>query len=164
MKRVFSLACLLLLTLVGSVFAGQIVPATVTSVVDGDTINVAGEVTRVRLASIDAPEVSHGYGRPGQPFGQAAKAALAARLRASDVSLDCVDVDRYGRSICVVFQAGMNVNQWMVEQGLAWANTAQARYLRSREYLVLQDRAKAAQKGLWAEPNPVEPWLWRRRY
>jgi endonuclease YncB( thermonuclease family) len=163
MRCLSLLAYFLLFTLVKVANAGQPIPVVVQSVVDGDTINIVGEKNRIRLASIDAPELSHGYGRPGQPFGQFAKSALEVRLRAGEVSLDCVDVDRYGRSICVVFQAGFNVNQWMVEQGLAWANTAQVRYLRSREYLALQDRAKAAQKGLWAEPNPVEPWLWRRQ-
>lgn len=136
------------------------VPVLVNFVVDGDTLDV-GAHTRIRLANIDAPEISHGYGRPGQPYGQAAKAALIAKLKVGGVRLKCLDVDRYGRQVCEVYQEKINVNRWLVENGFAWANTASGRYLRDRQYLVLQEQAKAAHKGLWAEPDPIAPWQWR---
>lgn len=40
----------------------------VEKVLDGDTVILRGAAQRIRLANIDAPEMSHGYGRPGQPF------------------------------------------------------------------------------------------------
>ncbi|HUH41299.1 MAG TPA: thermonuclease family protein, partial [Castellaniella sp.] len=51
----------------------------VVDVSDGDTLGLlVGSVRkRIRLASIDAPETSHGKNRPGQPFGQASRKALA---------------------------------------------------------------------------------------
>jgi hypothetical protein len=45
-----------------------------------------GTKLRVRLYGIDAPEVRHGK-KPGQPFGEEAKRALAEKVLRKDVTL-----------------------------------------------------------------------------
>lgn len=158
----FSIALATILLVAANFCVAAPAAVTVVSVTDGDTIVVGGG-TRVRLASIDAPEVSHGYGKPSQPFGQAAKVALIQLLAGGRVSIDCVDTDRYGRAVCNVYQGQVNVNRALVQQGLAWANTSRPSYLRDGEMLALQIQARQANRGLWSEPNPVAPWAWRRQ-
>ena len=69
-------------------------------VLDGDTVIVRGWSQRVRLANIDAPEMSHGYGRPGQPYSVQSSKWLTEQLEGkSGVTVKCVDEDRYGLSL-----------------------------------------------------------------
>lgn len=134
----------------------------VTTVLDGDTVILAGSEQRVRLASIDAPEMSHGPSKPGQPFSVQSAKWLERELQGKIVKVKCVDQDRYGRKVCNFYRDGHHVNKELVRAGLAWANTAQARYLRDRSVLDAQQEARATRRGLWAESKPIEPWNWRR--
>jgi len=130
-------------------------------VLDGDTLIVKGWRERVRLANIDAPEMSHGYGKPGQPFSVKSTEWLAAEIQGRRVELRCVDQDRYGRQVCDVFKGSDHVNKRLVQAGLAWANTANPRYLRDKSVLRAQREAQDAHRGLWADASPTPPWQWR---
>lgn len=131
-------------------------------VLDGDTVAVRGWRERVRLANIDAPEMSHGYGKPGQPFSVQATKWMAQQIEGKEgVTLRCVDEDRYGRKVCDIFSKGNHVNKELVRAGLAWANTSNPRYLRDRTVLDAQEEARSAHRGLWTQPKPVPPWQWR---
>lgn len=132
-------------------------------VLDGDTVAVRGWDQHVRLANIDAPEISHGYGKPGQPFSQQSQRWLAREVEGrAGVTIRCVDEDRYRRPVCDLYRDGQHLNKELVRAGMAWANTASARYLRDRSVLDAQGEAKQARRGLWSQPSPVEPWNWRR--
>jgi endonuclease YncB( thermonuclease family) len=71
------------------------------------------------------------------------------------------DIDRYKRTVAeIVLPDGRNLNQELVRAGLAWWYRQYA-----RKEMVLRDleqRARAAKRGLWSDPNPVAPWEWRR--
>jgi micrococcal nuclease len=136
--------------------------AVVERVLDGDTVILRGDSQRVRLANIDAPEMSHGYGKPGQPFSVQATKWLERKIEGKEVILRCPDQDRYGRRVCVLFLNGEDVNKQLVEAGLAWANTANPRYLRDKTVLDAQHEAQRELRGLWSQPHPTPPWLWRR--
>ncbi|HXV37453.1 MAG TPA: thermonuclease family protein [Myxococcota bacterium] len=127
----------------------------VVGVLDGDTLTllVDREEVRVRLAQIDAPERD-------QPYGQKAKAALAALAFGKPARVEVVDVDSYGRSVGEVFVAGVDVNRELVRGGHAWAYT---RYTHSTAIIELEDQARAAKAGLWALPESQReaPWIWR---
>jgi len=92
----------------------------VTRVVDGDAFYVSGLPERVRLADVNAPELSTAE-------GQRAKAALEALLLGRRVCLDIDNLyktDRYGRFVAVAYldyneTHWLNVNQWLVERGYA---------------------------------------------
>lgn len=134
----------------------------VEKVLDGDTVILRGTSQRVRLANVDAPERSHGYGRPGQPFAVQATKWMQRAVEGKEVGIRCPDEDRYGRRVCVLLLNGEDVNKALVRQGLAWANTANPRYLRDRTMLDAQREAQRERRGLWAQPRPTPPWLWRR--
>lgn len=133
----------------------------VDKVLDGDTVILRGSSQRIRLANIDAPEMSHGYGRPGQPFAVQATKWMQHAVEGKEVTMHCPDEDRYGRRVCVLLLNGQDVNKELVRQGLAWANTANPRYLRDKTVLDAQREAQRDQRGLWAQPHPTPPWQWR---
>ncbi len=142
--------------------------AAAVAVDDGDTIKVltstASHLT-VRLASIDAPEASHTgqqAGRIGQPFGQTSRRHLASLVLGKTLKLDCFETDRFGRAVCNVQAGEVFVNREMVAVGLAWSNQGSGgRYLRDRSLLAVEARARDQRLGLWADKQPVAPWVWR---
>src|SRR5699024_7119864 len=88
--------------------------------VDGDTIEVAGQ--SVRLHGIDAPETAQqcfdGAGRPF-PCGRDATAALGALISGRDVTCTGHKHDRYGRIIATCRAGGVELNAEMVRLGHA---------------------------------------------
>lgn len=136
---------------IGSTISGRVV-----AVHDGDTITLLSRTTqhRIRLADIDAPE------RPGQPFSEASRKALAAMIANRDVTVQIMDIDSYKRPVGRVYLGPVNVNRELVRAGLAWCNT---RYNRDIELPRLEQNARAARLGLWRDPQPVPPWVWRKQ-
>lgn len=87
--------------------------ATVTRIVDGDTIRVTGQTERVRLFGIDAPEA-------GKPGGAEATAALERLIPpGTGVRLEPVETDRYGRLVARVFVGGADLSRSMIDAGHA---------------------------------------------
>jgi endonuclease YncB( thermonuclease family) len=73
------------------------------------------------------------------------------------VTCDERDVDRYERIVGRCLVGALDINEWLVSQGLA---LAYRRY--SRDYVATEDEARAAGRGMWA--GRIEPpWDWRRR-
>lgn len=151
----FSAGALLLLCALASARADEI-SGRVVAIADGDTLTVLTSEklqVKVRLAQIDTPE-------KGQPFGQASKKSLSDLCFGKDAVLTVESTDRYGRTVARVFCEGIDANREQVRRGLAWAYL---KYLTDRELLDVEAEARAAGRGLWADPDPVPPWEWRRR-
>ncbi len=132
---------------------------------DGDTINILvdRQTHRVRLASIDAPETGHGSARPGQPFGEASRKNLAQHVAGKTLTLVCYEKDHYGRDVCDIPVDNTTANRLQVQSGMAWANQqGGGKYLRDRSLPALENQARSARAGLWVEPKPVAPWVWRQ--
>ena len=73
-----------------------------------------------------------------------------------------MDVDRYGRTVGeVILPDGRVLNHELVRAGLAWWYRRYAPDDKTLEQL--ERGARGANRGLWADPNPVPPWEWRRR-
>ena len=91
----------------------------VNCVVDGDTFWVAG--TKVRIAGIDAPEVSSPHCRAERALGDEATLRLAALLSAGAFELLAgpQDEDRYGRKLRTVMRGGVSIGEQLVDEGLA---------------------------------------------
>lgn len=130
-------------------FSGRVI-----AIVDGDTLDVLvnNRPVRVRLAQIDAPERS-------QAFGTRSRLALSALTFKQVATVRDTGLDRYGRQLGTVFVAEVNVNAEMVNQGMAWAYR---QYAIDDALIKLEGQARAAHRGLWADPAPVEPWLYRQ--
>jgi micrococcal nuclease len=133
---------------------GRSFTATVVAVHDGDTISVRTpkETVRVRLEGIDCPEYR-------QPYSARAKRFTSDLVYRKTVTVDGRGEDQYGRLLARVRVDGVELNERLVRNGLAW------HYERGKTDRVLADAertARAARVGLWADPMPVPPWAWRR--
>jgi endonuclease YncB( thermonuclease family) len=151
--RLTLILCLLLLPL--PVLAQTITG--VASVTDGDSLEIRG--TRIRLHGIDAPESRQlCTGPSGQQWRCGQQAALALSDRIGRRSVSCVtrDIDRYGRTIAVCSQDGVDLNRWMVSEG--WA-VAYRQF--SRDYVAVEAEARRAGRNIWSG-SFVMPWDWRR--
>ncbi|CAM5533664.1 thermonuclease family protein [Thauera mechernichensis] len=142
------------LALAAPVRAQQTATGPVTGVSDGDTfyMTIDGRAVRVRLAQIDAPEKA-------QPFGRRAEQSLRDLIGKRQVTVTWTQADQYGRPVVQAEADGVNVNAEQVRRGFAWA---WPRYTTDPRLLDWQAEARAARRGLWADPNPVEPWVWRQ--
>ena len=75
--------------------------------------------------------------------------------------LETKDVDRYGRTVGVIYTAnGDEVNLEIVCDGPAWWYE---RYVkRASDYKQCQQPAQKSKRGLSADESPAAPWDWRR--
>ena len=127
----------------------------VVGVHDGDTVTCLDEQNqqqKIRLAEIDAPEVS-------QDFGKVSREALAGLVFGKTVQVVDDGRDRYGRWIGHLFVDGVDVNRQMVATGNAWHYAA---YSKDSSLASLETQARSRQLGLWAQPNPTPPWDYRK--
>lgn len=127
----------------------------VVHVADGDTITVLSYKgkEKIRLAQIDAPEVSH-FGSASQPYGKEATIFLKNLVAKRSVRVDVEDVDRYGRNVGTVYVSGNNVNREMVKNGYAWVYR---QYAKDSMLMNLEKSARTKKIGLWALDNPIYP-------
>ena len=138
----------------GPVGPNRTLEATVTRVVDGDTIKVriGASPDTVRYIGIDTPESV----KPGTPVECFAKAASAYNRRLVDrgavrLRTDAEPRDRYGRLLAYVYRRrdGLFVNAALVRQGFAAILTIPPNVAHAAELLRLERGARAAGRGLW---------------
>lgn len=142
--------------------------ATVSRVVDGDTIEVeitervdgpgagdteTGGTYDVRLIGIDTPE-SVKPGTPVECFAKEASAATTALLEGEEVRLvkDVEETDRYDRLLRYVYIGDELANARLVTNGYAYAYTYPPSVRHSELFAALQHEAEANDRGLWS-PN-----------
>ena len=90
-------------------------PGKVVKIADGDTITVLTpdyKQVKIRLYGIDAPEKK-------QPYGNASKRALSDLVAGKEVEVEDCGIDRYRRVVGIIHHDGVNINEAMVEVGLA---------------------------------------------
>lgn len=138
-----------LLPLFAYAFEGKVV-----HVQDGDTLTVLVErrQVKVRLASIDAPEL-------GQPFGRRSRAELASMCAGRIADVVETGQDRYGRTLAEVTCGAVYANAEQVRRGMAWVYTQYAPP--DSPLYALEAEARATGRGLWSDRDPVAPWSWR---
>ncbi len=156
MKKLFLTAIILT---VCNIATAQNITGTVTRVSDGDTLTVRTadkKTITIRLARIDAPEISH-WGNPAQPFGKEAGDWLREVARGEPVTVQIDTVDKYGRSVGTVFMGNENLNAMMVEDGYAWVFDYFAQDEQGDELRKLETVARENHKGLWIDANPINP-------
>ena len=150
---------MIVLIVLGFVFSAGVAFAytgQVASIRDGDTIEVLrnGKAERVRLQGIACP-------KSGQPYGEEARQAASDLVFSMEVTLQIYGKDKNGRILADVARSdGTNVNQKLVQEGWCWWDRKHAPGDAQLE--ALEHEARDAQKGLWADPNPVPPWEWKK--
>lgn len=135
-----------------AIFTGPVV-----RVIEGDTFEVQHNhhPELIRLNGIDCPE-------KGQPYSLLAEHAAADLVFRKQVTLQTHGLDEYGSTIGdVILPDGMNLNQELVRRGLCWWYRPNAPGDMVLEGL--EKKAREIKKGLWADPQPVPPWEWRKR-
>lgn len=137
-------------------FSGRVV-----SIADGDTLTILDaqhQQHKIRLQGIDAPESR-------QSFGKVSKHNLSSLVAGRDVTIEYLKFDRYGRAVGKVLVGGVDANLEQVRAGLAWVYTDYEGELTSSDrdlYRAAEQQARSLHVGLWAENNPLPPWVFRR--
>lgn len=148
---IFSLAVLPVAVGFAAEFSGSVV-----SVLDGDTIEVLHNTRaeRIRLSGIDCPE-------SGQAYGKRAKQAASALTFGKEVTLHTHGKDKYGRTLAdVLLSNGTHVNHMLVKDGWCWWYRKYA--LGDTVLEEFEKEAREARKGLWGDPAPIPPWVYRK--
>ena len=131
----------------------------VVGIADGDTITALREgkqQVKIRLYGIDCPE-------RGQAFSRKAKQFISEMVFGKVVEVEPVDIDRYNRLVALVTVFQSLVNQQLVKAGFAWVYTRYCDRPICERWKVLEQEAREARRGLWADPNPIRPWEFRRQ-
>lgn len=152
-KHVKVLASVALFCLSSCAFAAQ--AYRVVKIADGDTLTALSldlRQLKCRLYGIDAPEKK-------QAYGQASKLSLAELSFGRTAQIDIVGRDRYGRAICRVAVAGVDVNREQIARGMAWMYRE---YASDPGYSNAETVAQSRRIGIWREARPVPPWAFRR--
>ncbi len=127
----------------------------VAAVADGDTLSLTDGRT-LRLAGIMAPK----HGSVDEPLADAARARLAALAQGRSVILayGTRHMDRHGRFVAQAWLAGDDGSPgvWLqaalLADGLARVFSTPDARLRVAEMLQIEDAARRAGRGLWADP------------
>ena len=128
--------------------------ATVSRVVDGDTIEVSPAidgVSDIRLIGVDTPETYGGT----EPYGEQASAFAKERLSGQRVALefDVERIDPYDRVLAYVWLPdGTMFNTTLVRQGYAQVATFPPNVEYTERFLTAQRQAREANRGLWGLP------------
>jgi len=146
----------------GAAREGRPIPAfgltgRVVRVADGDTLSVLDKNNtqyKVRLHGIDTPERN-------QRYGKSAWNALSAMVSGKTVGVVVLGKDSYGRTDGTIYLDGTNINLAMVAAGHAWWYRYYAPD--DRPLQAAESAAREKKLGLWAQPDPMPPWDWRRQ-
>lgn len=139
----------------------QELTGSVVAIADGDTITLLDSAKtqhRIRLEGIDAPETH-------QAFGEQSRLSLSEMIFGKDVSVSYQKTDQYGRLVGKIVLDGKDINLEQVKAGMAWhykfyedEQTPEDR----DAYAKAEAEARAARRGLWQDPNPTEPYQFRK--
>lgn len=137
------------------------------TVIDGDTIVIAGE--HIRLAGIDAPERGQTCWPPRYlkfyvvyyhlPCGEDASRDLRKIVGSAAVVCKSIGHDRYGRTVAPCGTASTpDIGEAMVRSGLA---VRYPKYDSECRYCLAEAEARSERRGLWAGEFET-PWIWRK--
>lgn len=149
------LICAVLLCVSGAAHSDEFT-AKVIAVLDGDTVLIkrTSGLVKIRLAEIDAPEKA-------QTFGETSKESLSRMVLGKQVKMVTQAVDQYGRLVAHLNVNVLDVNAEQIRRGMAWEYS---NFHSNQALIALQNEARQAPRGLWAQSNPTPPWEWRKQH
>lgn len=130
-------------------FTGQCV-----GVGDDETLQVKrdGHTVKIRLHGVDRPEKA-------QPYGQKARQFATNLVYRKTVRVYPAVVDSQGRTAAWVFQGNNCVNRDLISTGWAWYDKQTTN---ETKLATLEEEARTAGRGLWADCCAIAPWEWRQ--
>lgn len=158
MRKVLKIIVIIFCFILCSVLNVHAWTGKVVGVSDGDTIKVIhdGKQTKIRLYGVDTPEKA-------QAFGQKAKHLTASLVAGRMVQVEPMTLDRYGRTVGIVYVNGMLLEAELVKAGMAWVYR---RYCKKEPMCSslkrFESEARQNRIGLWSDPQAQPPWEWRR--
>ena len=125
----------------------------VVQVVDGDTYKILdkGKFQIIRLANVDAPELS-------QYYGKVVKNAVSKLILSRIVKIEVYGKDRYGRTIANITVDGKALDSILIAYGWAWHWML---YSYNKKLAIYERIAIEAKQGMWRCKYNVPPWVWR---
>lgn len=133
----------------------DIITGKVIKVADGDTFTIltgGKEQIRIRLYGIDAPESKQDYGTKSRHF-------VNGLIYGKVVKIENKGIDRYKRVLGIVWIDSINLNEKLLENGLAWHYK---HFDKSKRYADLEQHARNKKINIWSMNNPVAPWDFRK--
>jgi micrococcal nuclease len=136
---------------------------------DGDTCrltNAAGEIVKVRLVGIDAPETRGNKKKktPKQPYSLEAKSFLNNQTSGKNVSLTSYGTDAFGRTLGDIAVNGKSMNMTLVREGLAECYRGRPpKGYNTKDCEEAQAQAQLQQKGIWSLSTYESPKDFRKR-
>ena len=79
------------------------------------------------------------------------------------VEIEPVEKDRYGRTVALVRVGDVLLNEELVRVGLAWVYPHYCHRPICNRWYVLEVKAHDNEEGLWRDPKPVPPWVFKRK-
>jgi len=122
---------------------------------DGDTfkLNENGQIIKIRMFGIDAPEAN-------QEHGKKAGDALRTLIDGKEIRIRIENKDRYGRTVGEPWLGdSINVSLWMIKNGHGWWYKSYSK--KRTDFEAAEAEAKEKKLGLWAQENPTAPWDFR---
>lgn len=140
--------------------------------VPSDPKLLKNNTVHIRLAGIDAPELSH-FGRPAQPYSSEALDWLTAYVRGRRVRCYVHKADQYGRVVATAYvRKGLlrrDVGLQMLKAGFATVYEAKsgAEFASKRteeKYREIEQWAKNKKKGMWQDEKLESPREYKNRF
>jgi endonuclease YncB( thermonuclease family) len=132
----------------------------VVGITDGDTITVLNNKTlkdvKIRLYGIDCPEQSQAYSKKAKKF-------TSKLVYGKVVEVKVMDTDRYGRTVAMIYADKTLLNEELLKAGYAWVYYEYCHELICHAWADYQFAAKLDKRGLWADPDPIPPWEFRKK-
>jgi len=126
-------------------------------VIDGDTFwlkDKNGQIEKVRLIGIDAPESRRSKYKDIQRFGKESKDFLVKFLKNKKVALeyDVQKTDQYGRTLAYVYlEDGTFLNNYLIRNGYAKVVTFPPNVKYHKQMLESERYARKNKLGMWKE-------------
>lgn len=160
-RSMFNAAVLLLLAafVLGSLWRGGWFPVEAGrfAAIDGDSLRKGKD--EFRLRAIDAPELRQNCetaNGESYPCGRRAHEALRKLVGESELSCAVTETDRYGRFVSICKAGAKDIAGEMVRTGWAVAYRQHG-----RDYVGMEEEAKAQRRGLW-QGTFQSPEEWRK--
>jgi micrococcal nuclease len=119
----------------------------VVRIVDGDTV-VLSTGQKIRYIGMDTPELKRGDCYAAKARDRNKELVLNKFVQ---LKKDISETDKFGRLLRYVFVDGGMVNEVLVREGYARAKTFPPDVANMERFLMLEQTAKAQNRGLWRE-------------